>query len=43
MTPQTPLVLGSVTKSFTGLAAVQLVETGKVELDAPVQKYIPWF
>ena len=43
MTPQTPLVLGSVTKSFTALAVMQLVEAGKVELDAPVQKYIPWF
>lgn len=43
MTPQTPVILGSVTKSFTVLAVMQLVEAGKVELDAPVQKYIPWF
>jgi CubicO group peptidase (beta-lactamase class C family) len=43
MTPQTPLILGSITKSFTALAVMQLVEAGKVELDAPVQKYIPWF
>jgi len=43
MTPQTPLIIGSVTKSFTALAVMQLVEAGKVELDAPVQKYIPWF
>lgn len=43
VTPQTPFILGSVTKSFTALAVMQLVEAGKVELDAPVQKYIPWF
>jgi CubicO group peptidase (beta-lactamase class C family) len=42
-TPQTPFVLGSTTKSFTALAVMQLVEAGKVELDAPVQRYLPWF
>src|SRR5437016_7036702 len=42
MTPQTPLVLGSTSKSFTALA-IQLVEAGKISLDAPVQKYLPWF
>lgn len=41
--PQTPFVLGSTTKSFTALAIMQLVEAGKVELDAPVQRYLPWF
>src|SRR5579884_395302 len=40
---QTPFVIGSVTKSFTALAIMQLVEAGKVELDAPVQRYLPWF
>ena len=43
MTPQTPLVLGSTSKSFTALAIMQLVEAGKISLDAPVQKYLPWF
>jgi len=43
VTPQTPFILGSTTKSFTALAVVQLVEAGQVELDAPVQRYIPWF
>lgn len=42
-TPQTPFVLGSTTKSFTALAVMQLIEAGKVELDAPVQRYLPWF
>src|SRR3970040_2275197 len=43
VTPQTPFYLGSVTKSFTALAVMQLVEEGQVDLDAPVQKYLPWF
>lgn len=41
--PQTPFVLGSLTKSFTAVAVMQLVEGGKIELDAPVQHYLPWF
>jgi len=41
--PQTPFVLGSVTKSFTALAVMQLVEAGRVDLDASVQRYLPWF
>ncbi|HEY6685497.1 MAG TPA: serine hydrolase domain-containing protein [Propionibacteriaceae bacterium] len=40
--PQTPFVLGSTTKSFTALAVMQLVEAGKINLDAPVQHYLPW-
>jgi NADH dehydrogenase FAD-containing subunit/CubicO group peptidase (beta-lactamase class C family) len=43
VTPQTPFLIGSVTKSFTALAILQLVERGQVELDAPVRRYIPWF
>jgi CubicO group peptidase (beta-lactamase class C family) len=43
VTPQTPFTIGSTTKSFTALAIMQLVEAGKVELDAPVQRYVPWF
>lgn len=43
VTPQTPFFIGSVTKSFTALAVMQLVDAGEVELDAPVQDYIPWF
>lgn len=42
-TPQTPLFIGSLTKSITALAVMQLVEASKVELDAPVQRYLPWF
>lgn len=43
VTPQTPFILGSTSKSFTALAVMQLVEAGKIELDAPVTKYLPWF
>ncbi len=42
-TSQTPFFIGSLTKSFTALAVMQLVEAGKVELDAPLQRYLPWF
>lgn len=40
---QTPMLLGSLSKGFTALAVMQLVEAGKVELDAPVRTYLPWF
>ena len=42
-TPQTPFLIGSLTKSVTALAVMQLVEVGKLELDAPIQRYLPWF
>lgn len=41
--PHTPFFIGSLTKSFTALAIMQLVEAGKIELDALVQRYLPWF
>lgn len=43
VTPRTPFVLGSVSKSLTALAIMQLVEAGRVALDAPVTRYLPWF
>lgn len=42
-TPQTPFFIGSLTKSITAVAVMQLVEAGQLELDAPVQRYLPWF
>ena len=41
MRPETPHLLFSVTKSFTGLLAAQLAREGKIDLDALVTKYVP--
>ena len=43
VTPQTPFWPASLAKPVTALAVMQLVEAGKVELDAPVQRYLPYF
>ncbi len=43
MTPQTPVLLASLSKGFTALAVMELVQAGKIELSAPVQRYLPWF
>ncbi|MEW6125790.1 MAG: serine hydrolase [Acidobacteriota bacterium] len=42
-TEQTIYRVGSVSKLFTDIAVMQLVEQGKLDLDAPVTKYIPEF
>jgi CubicO group peptidase (beta-lactamase class C family) len=41
--PDTVFVVGSVTKTFTATAVMCLVAGGKVELDAPVRRYVPEF
>lgn len=43
VTPQTPFILASVSKPLTATAVMQLVESGRLELDAPVQRYLPEF
>ncbi|MGZ5418505.1 MAG: serine hydrolase domain-containing protein [Nocardioides sp.] len=43
VSPQTPFIIGSVAKSGTALAIMQLVEAGTVKLDTPIVRYIPWF
>ena len=43
VTPQTPFQLTSLVKPMTAVAIMQLVEAGKLDLDAPVQRYLPWF
>ncbi|MFC9944994.1 serine hydrolase domain-containing protein [Streptomyces pratensis] len=43
VTPDTPFLWGSVAKPVTALAVMQLVETGRVALDAPARTYLPWF
>ena len=35
--------IGSTTKTFTGTTVMRLVERGKVDLDAPVRRYLPDF
>ena len=42
-TPQTPFMLGSTSKSFTALAAMQLVDAGRLDLDAAARRYVPEF
>ena len=39
----TPMALASVSKSFTALAVMQLVEARRVDLDRPVRMYLPEF
>jgi CubicO group peptidase (beta-lactamase class C family) len=43
MTAQAQMLIGSQSKSFTALAIAQLAEQGKLDLNASVQTYIPWF
>ncbi|MBW4720615.1 serine hydrolase domain-containing protein [Saccharothrix obliqua] len=43
VTPTTRMPIASVSKSFTALAAVQLVERGRLDLDVPVSRYLPDF
>ncbi len=43
VTPDTPFLLNSLSKSFTAIGIMQLAEEGKIDISDPVQKYIPWF
>lgn len=43
VTSGTPFLMGSVSKSFTALAVMQLVETRDVDLEAPVSRYLDVF
>jgi CubicO group peptidase (beta-lactamase class C family) len=43
VTPDTPFNTGSISKSFTALAVMQLVEAGKVGLDTGVSHYLAVF
>src|SRR5207302_4886892 len=42
-TAHTVYRVGSVSKLFTDIGIMQMVETGKINLDAPVSQYIPDF
>ena len=43
ITPRTPFRVGSLTKSFTAAAVLQLAEAQRLDLDATVQTYLPGF
>ncbi len=43
MTPQTKIRMASHSKLFTATAIMQLREQGKLHLDDPVSKHLPWF
>ena len=41
--PTTQYGVGSVSKTVTAIAVMQLVDQGKISLDAPVVRYVPDF
>lgn len=43
VTPETPFLLGSISKSFTALAVMQLMEAGKIDLDTSIAHYLTAF
>ena len=43
MSPDTKFRMASHSKLFTATAIMQLREQGKIRLDDPVSKYLPWF
>lgn len=43
VTPQTKFRMASHTKLFTATAIMQLRDAGKLRLDDPVSKHLPWF
>jgi CubicO group peptidase (beta-lactamase class C family) len=40
--PETLFEIGSISKSFVGLALLQLRDEGKLDLNRPVVEYLPW-
>ena len=43
MTADTIMAIGSSSKAFTTFAMGTLVDTGRLEWDVPLRRYIPWF
>ena len=43
VSPDTPFITGSVSKSFTALAVMQLVEADKIDLDSELSRYLSEF
>jgi CubicO group peptidase (beta-lactamase class C family) len=42
MTEHTPVVIGSTTKAMTAAAMLQLAEQGRLNLDDPISRYVPF-
>ena len=42
-TPDHRFEIGSIGKTFTSVLVMQLAESGHLDLDAPVTRYLPWF
>ncbi len=42
-TAETMYRVASITKSFTAIAILQLRDQGKLQLDDPIERYLPWF
>lgn len=40
--PQTLFEIGSISKSFVGVALLQAAEEGKIDLHKPITSYLPW-
>jgi CubicO group peptidase (beta-lactamase class C family) len=43
ITADTPFILKSPIKSITAVAVLQQVDVGRIALDVPVWRYLPWF
>ena len=43
VTPKTVWPIASITKSFTAVSALQLVEQDKLDLYKPIKEYLPYF
>ena len=43
VTSETRFGVASITKAFTGLALLKVHEAGRIDLDAPIQRYVPAF
>ena len=42
-TPESVYRIGSITKLFTASAAMKLAEDGRIDIDAPIRRYLPEF
>lgn len=42
-TPDTKFRLGSITKQFTSMLIMQMVQAGKIDLSAPMTRYLPYY